>query len=78
MANLKQIERSKDILGRGRFSIVFKGRFDNKDVAVKRIVLEDVDSEREEEFLTKYPHPNILKLCHGEEDENFRQVSVPI
>ena len=78
MANSNlQIERSREILGRGGFSTVFKGRFDNKDVAVKRVLLEDVDS-REEEFLTNYQHPNILNLFRAEEDDTFRQVSVQI
>ena len=73
MANPRKIECSKDILGKGGFATVYKGRYENRDVAVKRMLIEDVD-EREEEFLTNYAHRNILKLFYAEEDDNFRQV----
>ena len=73
MANSRKIECSKDILGKGGFATVYKGRYENRDVAVKRVLIEDVD-EREEEFLTKFSHPNILRFFHAEEDDNFRQV----
>ena len=71
MASSRKIECSKTFLGKGGFGTVFTGRFDGNDVAVKRVRKEQVD-EREEEFLIKYSHPNILKLFHAEEDENFR------
>lgn len=71
MEGSRKIECSKEILGKGSFGVVFKGRFDNKDVAVKRMLIEEVD-EREEEFLTKYPHAHILKLFHVEEDDHFK------
>ena len=72
----KRIIRSKEVLGTGGFGTVFKGTFHNKTVAVKRMLIEQVD-EREEEFLKKYPHPYILKLFHVEQDDNFRQVIDP-
>lgn len=74
-ADTRKIECSTDILGRGGFSIVFKGRWDNKDVAVKRIVMEDVD-EREVQFLTTFKHANILKLLQADRDAGFAQVFV--
>lgn len=67
---------SKEILGQGGFAIVFKGRFGDQRVAVKRIQIEGVDSSREDEFLKKHPHPNILKVFHVEEDSHFRQANV--
>ena len=70
-AKIQFSKNKEDMLGKGAFSIVYKGRFDNKDVAVKRIQNEDVD-HREEEFLRKYPHANILKFFHAEQDDNFR------
>ena len=36
------IEYRKDILGRGGFSVVFKGRLEHRNVAVKRVMLEEV------------------------------------
>ena len=77
MANLKQVDCSQEILGRGGFGTVFKGRFDNKDVAVKQVLTADVN-DGEEKFLTQHRHPNILKLFHTEKYELFRQVSVAI
>ena len=79
MANSKKTElkiERREILGRGGFSAVFKGHFNGKHVAVKRMLLEGID-ERAEEFLTKSSHPNILKLFHTEEDDFFRQVPCP-
>ena len=74
MVNARHVVCNKEVLGKGAFGSVYKGRFDAKEVAVKRMLIEDVD-EREEEFLTKYPHPNILKLFHAEKDDNCRQVA---
>ena len=59
------------LLGRGGFSSVFKGFFDEKPVAVKRILKEDADG-REEKILAEVSHRNILKLLHTEEDGIFR------
>ena len=72
MANTNQISYNKqDILGEGGFGQVFKGRFNGKDVAVKRILIEQCDA-REEGFLKRYEHPNILKLFHAEQNADFR------
>ena len=65
---------SRDILGTGAFSVVYKGRFNERDVAVKRILQGNVDTKREADFLTKYSHQNILKLFHVEQDTDFRRV----
>ena len=72
----KRFVISKEILGKGGFVTVFKGRYNSGNVAIKRVLIEDID-EREEEFLKKYPHPNISKLFHVEQDDNFRQVIDP-
>ena len=77
MGNTNKISYKKeDFLGGGSYGKVFKGRFDGKYVAVKRIQIEDFDA-REVEFLMNYQHPNILKLFHVEQDRIFRQVGVP-
>ena len=71
------IECGTEILGEGGFATVFKGKFENKTVAVKRILIKDVDI-REEEFLQKYPHRYILKLFHVDQDDIFRQLIISI
>ena len=71
MGNTNKISYKKeDFLGGGSYGKVFKGRFDGKDVAVKRIQIEDFDA-REESFLKNYQHTNILKLFCKERDTNF-------
>lgn len=43
-------------------------------VAVKRIQLLDVDehTKREEDALRSLDHPNVVKIFHAEDDDNFR------
>lgn len=70
------------ILGTGFSSQVFLGTFDGENVAVKRILKKvdsKVDSEvvkalqnREETAMQKLNHPNVLKLIHVQEDEDFK------
>ena len=71
MASSRKIKCTQTELGKGGFGTVVKGLFDGKEVAVKRVPIVDVD-KREEEFLNKYQHPNILKLFHAEEHDNIR------
>ena len=68
--NTKQISCSQDKLGEGGFSQVFKGKLNGRDVAVKRILVDDIDP-REAEFLRNIEHRNILKLFHAEKDEEY-------
>jgi len=71
MANTNKISyENEDFLAGGGFGKAYKGRFDGKDVAVKRIQIEDFDS-REEGFLKNFQHSNILKLFHAERDKIF-------
>ena len=65
----------RDILGDGGFGVVFKGNFDGVDVAIKRIELARLRSttftDREIKYQREMNHPNVVKLLHVEEDENF-------
>ena len=75
MTNMNKISYNKnDILGEGGFGQVFRGRYDWKDVAVKKIQIrkcEEAMYAREEGFLTRNKHPNILEFFHKEQDDNF-------
>jgi serine/threonine-protein kinase/endoribonuclease IRE1 len=63
----------KKILGEGGFAIVFEGAWDGVKVAVKRIPLEKaVSIEQEVKALQMLDHPNVIKLFHMEEDQDFR------
>jgi serine/threonine protein kinase len=44
----------------------------NRKVAVKRIQIENVENNKEEEALKKLDHPNVVKLYHVESDSDFR------
>ena len=66
------------ILGRGTSGVVFRGSFNGKDVAVKRIdklefnKISAKDQDREEKAMTKLNHPNVLKLFHVAHDDHFK------
>ncbi len=67
-------ERTK-ILGRGTFACVFYGTLDGVPVAVKRIQLHDLEESiqhREETAMRQLDHPNVLKLLHVQENEDFK------
>jgi hypothetical protein len=66
------IDREK-VLGRGYSGIVFKGEWNNKIVAVKRIQIENVENNKGgEEALQILDHSNVVKLYHFESDLDFR------
>jgi serine/threonine protein kinase len=66
------LDRNK-VLGVGGFATVFEGAYDGVKVAVKRIPLEKAASiEQEEKALKMLHHPNVIKLFHVEEDQDFR------
>lgn len=69
-----QLEVCKtDILGKGAYGYVFKGWLSGVQVAVKRIQLPDLpESCRESRALDRLYHPNVIKLLHIEDDDNFR------
>lgn len=62
------------LLGQGGFAKVFYGTLNDRPVAIKRLenIDVDVDGEREKDALIKLNHPNIIRLLHYEEDNNFK------
>ncbi len=72
---IKRIEYDRScVLGKGGFAIVFRGTFDGKIVAVKRIQQDMLakDNQREEEALRRLNHLNIINLLFVEDDEDFK------
>lgn len=62
----------KDVLGEGN-SIVYHGTYEDKEVAVKRIVLRpSLNEEREFKAQLKLNHQNVLKIITVEQDADFR------
>ena len=60
------------IIGRGNYGSVFQGLFNNKEVAVKRVLLENVIEREEEAFRQLDHHGNIVLLLHAEYQGDFR------
>lgn len=58
-------------LGRGRDGLVYSGEYYGKDVAVKRVQLED-SKPREEALLAKLVHENVVKLIYVRVNKDFR------
>ncbi|KAK4014944.1 hypothetical protein OUZ56_027456 [Daphnia magna] len=71
------IATDKVVLGIGGFGFILKGKYDGREVAVKRVPLEDQDLN-EEEAMLKLDHANIVKLFHCESDKNFRYYALEL
>ena len=60
-------------LGEGSYGAVFKGVFNKKPAAVKRIqLIHAASNNQEEEALKRLDHPNVIKLFKIRSDANFR------
>ncbi len=82
----------KEILGRGGYGAIFKGSLfvNNKsgvkgahydeviDVAIKRLEIDTTEMDMKERELkqTELNHPNVVKLLHYEEDEDFMYIKL--
>ena len=69
-----EITNKNTPLGSGGYSHVFAGTYKDQVVAVKRIQLLDAADDNEVKVMQQLDHPNIVKLLHVEDDENFRSV----
>lgn len=71
----------KDILGRGcEGTVVYKGKFDGRDAAVKRILPECFSfADREVDLLRESDaHPNVIRYFCTEEDQQFRYIALEL
>ncbi|CAH1794461.1 unnamed protein product [Owenia fusiformis] len=71
----------KDILGHGcEGTFVYRGRFDNRDVAVKRLLPECFSfADREVELLRESDqHPNVIRYFCMEADSQFRYIALEL
>ncbi|XP_020626094.1 serine/threonine-protein kinase/endoribonuclease IRE1-like [Orbicella faveolata] len=71
----------KDVLGRGcEGTVVYKGNFDGRDAAVKRILPECFSfADREVDLLRESDaHPNVIRYFCTEEDQQFRYIALEL
>ncbi|XP_030847647.1 serine/threonine-protein kinase/endoribonuclease IRE1-like [Strongylocentrotus purpuratus] len=71
----------KQVLGQGcEGTFVFKGRFDNRDIAVKRILPECFSfADREVDLLRESDeHPNVIRYFCTESDLQFRFIALEL
>ena len=66
-----------ELLGRGSYGKVYKGKYRGQSVAVKKVSRDDLpenkeESQREQEAMRILDHPNILKLLHVEDQKDFK------
>lgn len=64
------------LLGQGRVADIFVGTYSySRDVAVKRVSLEDVEIKRKDAVtMQTLKHDNVVKLLGVEEDSKFRYI----
>lgn len=60
------------MLGKGHYGVVFRGLFDGREVAVKRVLQEYAPMISNENEFLQLKHPNIVQLLVIEETEEFR------
>ncbi|XP_073245548.1 serine/threonine-protein kinase/endoribonuclease IRE1-like [Porites lutea] len=71
----------KDVLGRGcEGTVVYKGKFDGRDAAVKRILPDCFSfADREVDLLRESDaHPNVIRYFCTEEDQQFRYIALEL
>uniref|UniRef100_A0A8C3QXU1 non-specific serine/threonine protein kinase n=1 Tax=Cyanoderma ruficeps TaxID=181631 RepID=A0A8C3QXU1_9PASS len=71
----------KDVLGHGaEGTIVYRGSFDNRDVAVKRILPECFSfADREVQLLRESDeHPNVIRYFCTERDRQFQYIAIEL
>ncbi|MEE6522499.1 hypothetical protein FKM82_021066, partial [Ascaphus truei] len=71
----------REVLGHGaEGTIVYRGRFDNRDVAVKRILPECFSfADREVQLLRESDeYPNVIRYFCTEKDRQFQYIAIEL
>ncbi|KAH3664407.1 hypothetical protein WICMUC_005792 [Wickerhamomyces mucosus] len=79
--DLKGIKLSDSILGYGSYgTVVFKGSFQNRDVAVKRMLIDFYDvATHEINLLTESDdHPNVVRYFFSEANDKFLYIALEL
>ncbi|XP_046637726.1 serine/threonine-protein kinase/endoribonuclease IRE1-like [Daphnia pulicaria] len=64
-------------LGEGEYGSVFLGKFDGRQVAVKKVELRKVN-DNDEKVLKLLDHPNVIKFLHSESDDKFKYFAMEL
>ncbi|KAI9561484.1 hypothetical protein GHT06_012442 [Daphnia sinensis] len=68
-----------DVLGKGGFGIVYRGTYNGETIAVKKIMLENVDKHNREVTLQiQLDHENVLKILTVEQSDDFRYIALEL
>jgi hypothetical protein len=64
----------KGVLGRNDTgtSWVFRGTYNNQQVAIKRVGIDEVEETKENVLISQLEHKNVVKLLHVEENNLFK------
>ena len=60
------------LLGKGAFSSVYLGTFRTMKVAIKKVLILNQETDREQSAMSQLNHCNVLKLVHVEDNVPFR------